>query len=804
MNKLTRALTKSTRRVFDLFMGNGLMQEENTAEGTQYLTPGMPELLREMAGESIVLLKNEGNVLPLNPAEPVSVFGRCQKDWFYVGYGSGGDVHPPYRVNLMEGLENAGVNYDRELAETYQTWCTHPDNLPDHGWWGHWPYFYEEMPLDEKTVQQAAKKSEVALIVIGRAAGEDRENTLTEGSYYLTKQEKAMLKLVSQYYKKTALLLNTGNIMDLSFIAKYRIAAVLQVWQLGQESGNAVADVLTGRVNPSGKLPDTIAKTYADYPSSKNFGNTEFNNYEEDVFVGYRYFSTFCPEKVLYPFGFGLSYTTFHIEPLESVRCDGRTALTLRVTNTGTRAGKEVVQVYCEPPAGKLAKAARNLVAYQKTDLLAPGEGQTLKLEIADYDCASFDDCGITGPKDAFVLEPGEYRLYVGNCSTTDTLGGVFRIEKLQLIRQCRDACNPEHAFHTLRLQGTAPVNPGGRDLRQRILDNLPKEITPTGDMGIQLTDVKAGTHTLDEFIAQLTDKELADLTRGQGFMGSPLGIAGNAGAFGGITEDLRSRGIPPLITADGPAGLRIRRHTSLLPCGTAIASAWNGELTERLFQKEGEEAVYFGVDVLLSPGMNIHRNPLCGRNFEYYSEDPLLCGKTAAAAVRGIQSGGVSACPKHFACNNQEVNRNHNDSRVSQRALREIYLKCFEICIREGKPQNLMTSYNKVNGVWSHYNYDLVTTILREEWGYEGNVVTDWWMRSSRSPEFPDIRDSAYRVRAQVDVLMPGGTSYAVRKYVFDKDILSTLNQRDGLTRAELQRSAGNVLRFALTRIKP
>jgi beta-glucosidase len=345
-------------------------------------------------------------------------------------------------------------------------------------------------------------------------------------------------------------------------------------------------------------------------------------------------------------------------------------------------------------------------------------------------------------------------------------------------------------------------VNPGGRDLRQRILERLPREISPSGENGIRLQDVKEGRYTLEEFVAQLTDKELADLTRGQGFMGSPLGITGNAGAFGGITEDLRSRGIPALITADGPAGLRIHRHTSLLPCGTAIACAWNEELTEQLFQKEGQEAKHFGVDVLLSPGMNIHRNPLCGRNFEYYSEDPVLCGKVAAAAVRGIQKGGASACPKHFACNNQEVNRNHNDSRVSQRALREIYLKCFEICVKEGKPQNLMTSYNKVNGVWSHYNYDLATTILREEWGYEGNVITDWWMRSSRSPEFPSIRDNAYRVRAQVDVLMPGGNSYAVRKYVFDKDILSTLGQPDGLTRAELQRSAMNVLRFALTRM--
>ena len=408
MSKVRRMFTKTARRIFDIVMGNGLMQEENTAEGSSYITPGMPELLRRTAGESIVLLKNEGNVLPLNPGTPVSVFGRCQQDLFYVGYGSGGDVHPPYRVNLMEGLAAAGVAFDPELAEIYKTWCTSEEHQADHGWWGHWPYFYEEMPLTEKTVQEAAKKSEVALIVIGRAAGEDRENTLTEGSYYLTAAEKNMLKLVSRYYKKTVLLLNTGNIMDMSFISKYRLAAVLLVWQLGQESGNAIADVLTGKVCPSGKLADTIAHTYADYPSSKNFGNREFNNYEEDIFVGYRYFSTFCPEKVLYPFGFGLSYTTFDIETVSSTRKEEETLLSVRVTNTGTRAGKEVVQVYCNPPVGKLAKAKRNLVAYRKTGLIAPGESEILELTVRDYDCASFDDCGITGPKDAFVLEPGE------------------------------------------------------------------------------------------------------------------------------------------------------------------------------------------------------------------------------------------------------------------------------------------------------------------------------------------------------------------------------------------------------------
>ena len=798
MKKLKRVFSHTAQKIADLISGNGLMQEENAVVSSGYVTPGMPELIRRVSGESIVMLKNEG-ILPLKQDEPVSVFGRCQNDWFYVGYGSGGDVHPPYQINLMEGLKNAGVNYDRELAQIYHDWCIHPDNVPDHGWWGHWPFFYEEMPLDEKCVQAAAKRSETALIVIGRAAGEDRENTLTPGSYYLTDEEKKMLKLVSRYYKKTVLLLNCGNIMDMSFIEKYRIAAVLQVWQLGQESGNAVADVLTGKVCPCGKLSDTIAKTYEDYPSSSSFGNAKYNNYTEDIFVGYRYFNTFTPEKILYPFGFGLSYTTFSIETSNVCRTADSTVVNIRVTNTGNFAGKEVVQIYCAPPAGKLPKAKKVLVAYSKTDLLAPGDSQELVLTVRDYDCASYDDSGITGFKDAFVLEPGKYNLLVGNCSAAESVAASFQIDECKNLCQCQEVCVPQTSFDALR----GAVFTGTRDLRQRILDRLPQEIPYTGDQGILLTDVASGKHTLEEFVAQLTDKELGDLTRGEGGMDSSLGTRGNAGAFGGITEDLRSRGIPALITADGPSGLRVKYNTALLPCGTAIACCWNDALVQTLFQKIGEETTHFGVDVILSPGMIIHRNPLCGRNFEYYSEDPFLCGKTAAAAVRGIQSGGASACPKHFACNNQEVNRNHNDSRLSQRALREIYLKCFEICVKEAAPQNLMTSYNKINGVWSHYNYDLVTTVLREEWGYEGNVVTDWWMRMSASPEFPKIKNSAYRVRAQVDVLMPGGTSFGKNKYVFDKEQLSTLGKKDGLTRAELQRSAMNVLGFALLRLK-
>ena len=784
-------------------VGSELAQEEYVVQGEATIFPGMPEILRECGGESIVLLKNEKQALPLTKEDRVAVFGRCQNDWFYVGYGSGGDVNPPYRVSLMDGLRNAGVQIYEPLADCYAAWCVKPEHQADHGWWGHWPFYYEEMRLQEQQVRDAAANSDAAIVVIGRAAGEDRENALEAGSYYLTEDEHAMLKLVTREFDRVIVLMNCGNIMDLSFVKQYPISALLYVWQLGMESGNAVADVLTGKVNPCGKLSDTIACSYADYPSAGSFGGKHFNHYEEDIFVGYRYFETFGREKVLYPFGFGLSYTSFAMEPVSFVRKDSEVTLQVRVKNTGATPGKEVVQIYCSAPAGVLSKPGKILAAYRKTALLAPGEETLVELVVRDSDIASFDDSGVTGFADAFVLEPGKYTFFSGNCSTADTLAGEFHLKDTHLVEQCTEACGPQNSFQIMTNHGMEPVTMGTRDLKQRILDHMPETIPYTGDKGIKLFDVLEGTATLEEFVAQLTDRELGDLTRGEGPMNSTLSQVGNAGAFAGITEQLRAKGIPPVITSDGPSGLRVRRYASLLPCGTAIACCWNDELTERVYAAMGNEAVQFGIDVILAPGMNIHRNPLCGRNFEYYSEDPLLCGKTAAAAVRGIQSSGVSACPKHFACNNQEVNRNKNDSRVSMRALREIYLKCFEICVKEADPQNIMTSYNKVNGVWSHYNYDLIATVLRGEWGYRGNVMTDWWMQMSPSPEFPIVKNNAYRVRAQVDLLMPGGASFAKQRYIFDAEQLETLDQEGGLTRGELQLCAMNILRFALLRMK-
>ena len=803
MKKLKQKLGAIAQRVVDWGMGNGLMQEELTADGHDMVMPEMAALARRAGAEGCVLLKNEGT-LPLKAGQSVAVFGRCQLDWFYVGYGSGGDVHPPYRVNLMEGLKNAGIPFDEKVAKTYADWCFSEDNKADHGWWGHWPMSHPEMPLEQSMVSAAAKRCDTAIVVIGRAAGEDRENTLTKGSYYLTDEETVMLDAVTSAFRHTAVVLDIGSIMDMAWAEVYgdKLSAILIAWQGGMESGNAVADVLTGKVNPCGKLSDTIARNYENYPSSSSFGGKEFNNYTEDIFVGYRYFETFAKDKVLYPFGYGLSYTTFECKPLALNWERGTYTVSAQVTNTGNVAGREAVMLWCAAPQGKLGKAAKVLTAYGKTKLLAPGESETVTLCFDERTFASFDDTGKTGFANAFVLEAGEYQFFLG-----DVLAGTITIDETRVIEQCEEVCGIEAPFARMVAReenGTIVAREemlpyGNVDLRQRILERLPEEITFTGDKGYKLSDVAKGKISLDAFIAQLDDKELEALTRGEGCMGSALGVAGNAGAFGGVLPSLREKGIPPVITADGPSGLRLKKYCALLPNGTALACSFDDELIQQLFTHVGKEMIKHGVDVVLSPGMNIHRNPLCGRNFEYFSEDPLLTGKMAAAIVRGVQSQGVSCCPKHFACNNQETKRNTNDSRVSKRALREIYLRCFEIVVKEASPKVIMTSYNKINGVWSHYNYDLVTTVLRQEWGFGGVVITDWWMQKSASLEFPAIKDNGYRVRAQVDVLMPGNMGHLHKSYHSDGSLLKTVDKPGGMTRAEIQRTAKNVLSLIL-----
>ena len=795
---MSQLFNKAARFVLSRIHRTGLEQDLNRTEGSGRLAvPEIAAQARAMAADGIVLLKNEDKTLPITGQTRVAVFGRSAVNYFTVGYGSGGDVVSPYRRNLMEGLLEHGVKVDGILASQYETWCNRPRNVPDEGYWAHWPMSNPEMPLKAEDVAAAALRCDMALVVIGRAAGESRENVLKPGSYYLTDREKAMLDVVATYFHRVCLVMDCGNVIDMSWTRDYenKLTAIVYAWQGGMESGTALADVLTGAVNPSGKLTDTIAVKYEDYPSSQSFGAMAFNAYTEDIYVGYRYFETFAPDRVLYPFGFGLSYTRFRLSSQAAVSGNQVTVNTT-VENVGDEAGREVVQVYVDLPCGTLGNPKRVLAGFKKTGLLQPGQQQVVDVSFDLASLASFDDTGCTGHKDAFVLEAGNYCVQAGT-SIRDVKAVVCIVKQgLEVVRQLHEcnAVRPEHGFCRMVNKGGAldmeMVPTANRNLKQDILAHLPQELTP-GQTEFTFEDVKARRCTPEEFVAQLSDRELDDITHGFGLMNDPSGPAGNAGSLGGVTEALKKRGIPTVITTDGPSGIRIRRTCSLLPCGTCLASTFDPEGVEALYRLLGREMVLQGTQVLLGPGMNIHRNPLCGRNFEYYSEDPLLTGKIAAAMVRGIQSQGVSACPKHFACNNQETNRNKCDSRLSQRAQREIYLKGFEIAVKESDPWCLMTSYNLVNGVWSHYHYELVTDILHDEWGYRGLTITDWWMQPGAAPEFPAITNDACRIRAQVDVLMPGE--------IQERTLVASLADPNGVTRAEAQRCAVNVIKFIL-----
>ena len=766
-------------------------------------------LLRKAGADGCVLLKNDGS-LPFSQNDSVAVFGRVQNDWFFVGNGSGGDVCTPYTTSLIDSIEaEQPFKIDLQLKEKYKTFSdTHK---VDPGFWAHWPRFYPEMKISDSEVKRASERNTKALVIIGRSAGEDRENVLKKGSYYLTDAETRLLDSVTRHFKSVTLLLNIGSLIDFEKIASYkdRISSIMLVWQGGMESGNSVCDVLSGKVSPSGRLTDTIALRYDDYPSAHDFGNKDENKYTEDIFVGYRYFETFCPEKVLYEFGFGLSYTEFSQEIIKADFSDGKFTAEVKIKNIGKVSGREVVQLYVCAPLGKLPKPKKVLTAFKKTKLLAPDEEKIITLSCDEYSFASFDDDGSTGNKNCYVTEGGNYDFYIGKSVKSCVKAFSFTQSETKVLEQLSEMLAVPDSMRFNRLSYKvengkiapchSPVPYRTTNLRDIILKELPNGQKYTGDRSIKLRDVRDGKAKMSDFVAQLSPDELELITRGEGPMNSSLGAKGNAGAIGGVSESLREKGIPPIITTDGPSGIRLLTSCSLMPCGTALACTWDTELIESLFDEMGKEMVEKGSDVLLAPGMNIHRNPLCGRNFEYYSEDPVLSGEMAAATVLGIQKSGVSACPKHFACNNQEYNRNYNNSVVSQRALREIYLKGFEICVKKAKPLNIMTSYNKINGVWSHYNYELCTCVLRNEWNYDGAVMTDWWMRYAPSPEFPELNGNAYRVRAQVDVLMPGGKTAMSKSFEPDGTLLETYQKDGGITLGEMQRCAENVLNMAL-----
>ena len=756
---------------------------------------------REAAAEGCVLLHNENNALPIMDGDKVSIFGRSQFNYFKSGMGSGGMVNVPYEVSVMDALEEAGIKTNEKLHAIYEEWLKdHPFDVGKG--WANEPWCQEEMELTEEIVADAAAQSDMALVLIGRTAGEDKDNSSTEGSYLLMEKEELMLKLVCAAFKRVAVVLNVGNIIDMKFVEKYHPQAVIYVWQGGIEGGHAVADVLTGKVSPSGRLADTIAYDIKDYPSDPYYGDKIKNFYVEDIYVGYRYFETAAKEKVVYPFGYGISYTTFE-QKVTSAVADGETVtVKVDVTNTGAVAGKDVVQVYHMPAQGALSKPARNLIRFAKTKELQPGETESLTLSFAIEEMASFDDSGATGHANCYVLEAGEYKVFAGENVRDAKEVLAFTLDELKVTQQLQEACAPVEAFERFVFK----MNPDGTfekkmeavplrsiDIMKRIADNRPQAVEYTGDKGYRFKDVMDGSVTKEEYLAQLTDEDLICMARGEGMCSSKV-TPGIAGSFGGVTTSLEKFGMPIGGCADGPSGIRMDCGTRafLNPNGTLLACTFNTELVEELYQWEGKELLLNKIDTLLGPGMNIHRNPLNGRNFEYFSEDPYMTGKMAAAMLKGMGKYGVTGTVKHYACNNQEFSRHLADSIVSQRALREIYLKGYEIAVKEGGAYSIMTTYNPLNGIWNASNYDLNTTILRNEWGFEGIVMTDWWAKMNDGPgDEPHIRKISMMIRAQNDLFMVVSDAAANPLKDDAEDALS----EGRLTRGELLRNAKNIL---------
>ena len=729
------------------------------------------ELSRRAASEGMVLLKNQGDLLPFHTGQKLAVFGKACVDYVKGGGGSG-DVTVAYTRNLMEGLKikeqegkvevfwPAARYYEKEIRDQYAQ--------------GYCPGMTVEPEVPEELLTQAKAFTDTAIITICRYSGEgwDRKSIADKafaggdqslaqlsakifenGDFCLTEAEKKMVEKVKTAFPHVAVVLNVGGMLDTSWFKEdEKISAVLLAWQGGIEGGLAAADILCGDVNPSGKLTDTFAGTLEDYPSSESFHESlDYVNYEEDVYVGYRYFVSFpqTKKKVIYPFGYGLSYTTFEISVKDLKVEKDKVSVKAEVTNLGKRAGKEVVQVYYSAPQGKLGKPALELGAFEKSRLLAPGESQTMFLEFPVSSMGSFDDMGKIS-RSAYVLEAGHYSFYVGNSAENlEKWGEPWNLGEDRIICQLTSKAAPYHLPKRLTGDGSYEMLPERKlepeplGLPEQDMDLL--EGMEPADRGYGqrirremkasekhlLREVAEGKLSLEEFMEQLSDRDLAELLGGQ----PNTGVANTYGM-----GNLREYGVPNVMTADGPAGLRIKPqchvYTTAWPCATMLACTWNTRLVEEIGAAGASEVKENNIGIWLTPAMNIHRSPLCGRNFEYYSEDPLVAGKMGAAMVRGIQSQHVAASVKHFACNNKESNRKDSDSRVSERALREIYLKGFEIVVKESDPWTIMSSYNLINGHRASENKDLLTGILRDEWGFKGIVTTDWWTRGEHYKE--------------------------------------------------------------------
>ncbi len=782
--------------------------------------------VRELAGECMVLLENDGT-LPLKNIGNVALYGAGARKTVKGGTGSG-DVNVRYSVSVEEGLEQAGFTVTTKDWLERQVRCAEKEHAEYAAEMtkkaeenGMNPGLYMMLspytPLNTEHITEndvAESDTDLAVYVISRNSGEGKDRTTVGGDYMLSDDEIQNLTLIAEKYEKIIVLLNIGGVIDTAALRAIEgINAIVLLNQLGSNTGVLAADLLTGKAIPSGKLVDTWAQNYSDYSSSAGFGmndgDVQDEYYNEGIYTGYRYFDSFGIVPA-YEFGYGKTYTAFEITNEQVSVNKNEITVSATVKNTGaTYSGKEVVQVYVSAPEGKIDKPYQELSGFVKTKELAPGEEENVTVKILAESLASYcEKCA------SWVLEKGEYIVRVGNSSRNTKAIAAVVLDKSKVVKKLKNLLTYSDVPVVDIKPEILPVSESQVVKIEMKASDIPtEEITYTEDHDvlenkvddlITIDDIISGKYTAEELAAQLSDEDMAYLSVGnsvkkKGFA-SVVGQASDAlpGAAGETTDRMKdTRNIRMMELCDGPAGIRVSpefieldnglavpvggvgstgieelpdgirhyQYATAIPIAFALASSWNSALLEKCGDIAGGEMEEFGVTLWLAPGMNIHRNPLCGRNFEYYSEDPLLAGKCAAAITRGVQRhAGVGTTIKHFFANSQEDNRMFTNSHISERACREIYLKNFEIAVKESQPMSVMTSYNLVNSVHSANNIDLLTAILRDEWGFKGMVMTDWLTTSEFSRLLSTITslkyeksDPAICIKAGNDLIEPG-----------------------------------------------
>lgn len=738
----------------------------------------------------IVLLENNG-ALPFRAGEPAAFFGRMQKDYRAMGTGSGGLVNAISEGNIFDELRALGLSLDGETEAFYDAYVAeHPYDV-GNGWYH--PNSQTEPEIPAELLAGAASRCGTALYVITRMTGESGDLAPGRGGFMATETELRNLRALRAAFGKVVIIFNTVGIMDFSELREFADAMLL-CWNGGMTGARAAAEVLLGLECPSGRLPDTVARTREAYPTAKNWGDPDRCVYEEDIFVGYRYFETFAKEQVLYPFGYGLSYTEFALCCTGIRREEGAFVLSYRAENRGFVPGREVAELYLEAPQGRLGKPARVLAGFDKTPLIRPGESFSGEIRAELKYLSSYDEAACR-----YLLERGEYRFFLGENVRDAAWCAGFALAEDLVLRETGSALAPslpfrrmvnrggELAFEDVPLRREAP-EPGMAPLPPRPLD------------GAVLADAADGKISMEDFVAGLSDEALATLCIGEG-MSSPKVTPGTGGCFGGVTQELLSLGIPAVACTDGPSGVRLESEvrTVLYPSASCLAAGWDRDAARACYRCCGDELASLRVDMLLGPGINLHRDPCCGRNFEYLSEDPLLAGLMGAAICAGLDDAGVSGVIKHCFCNHQELERKTNESVLSERAARELYGRPFEICIAESPVRGLMTSYNRVNGRWSASNYDLTERLLRRDYGFTGLVMTDWWAFLNSSD--PDERYSGHEFSAMVharnDLYMVSDD--AQRRVTDLREKLAAGGDAAAALRGELQRCALDILSYVI-----